>query len=192
MKKKQLCIVKGCMLKADFVMCMYHLQNPLIDGFRILDDVEVKPIILAGGGNQMLLAKGLMSIAPTKLRCSRAKSRSIKSQIEKSVQFNSDNLIVKELTRSETESPGNFYSNDESESDCSLSSEFEKFTPLPNKNQLFICAKSKQLLFFIPSQESFDAKSQSKLKRRLVDCLRYREDNVNKNAKVGLSLIKLS
>ena len=161
---------------------MLSFRNPI----NLTKDFEIQPPPPIGFKSkcfQLKLASAFLSISPNNIKAVNPRQKkTIVNQLERSMERNSENLVITELEPHGDKSEGFFYSSDEIGENCLSSKDFKQFSPILDKDQAIVCKETKQLLFFIPrSNHTFDSKWQESLKHCLLDTLGKPSKSCNQN-----------
>ena len=122
------------------------------DGFELLKNVKVDPPpSISSKSYQLRLASALLSISPKNLanRSSRSR-RSVNKQISESLELNEKDMLLYELELTPVDvEQGKFFSSDIEDDSCLSSKDFQAFSPVPDKDQLIICRKSRSVISIV-------------------------------------------
>ena len=177
------CLVSDCQRPSDHILCSFHLEQPMIDCFSILDGIKVMPSLGAAksSSKNIQLARSLMAISEQKL-CRGPKLKRIRREIDTQVKLNKEGVQLIEIDHQSDQHDMSFFS-EVIEKGFKSSKNFQEFRPEPNKSVIAICSTTKEIIFFIPDPATYDCNSQSKLKNSLMNTFRFQPDVQNKKAK---------
>ena len=177
------CIITDCERPSEHIMCSEHLDCLVPDSFEILPGVKIYPSTPRENNQSknVKLAHALIGTSAMRI-CSGKKKKRISKAITEQAQWNAANLTVIELDeKGDRQDVGKYFSDDNQEG-CISSREFQQFRPQKKRSLLAISKETREIIFFIPDPETFDAKSQAKIKQQILKTFRYQPAINNKQA----------
>ena len=179
------CIVTDCERPSEHVMCSEHLDCSVPDSFEILPGVKIYPSSPRENNQSknVKLAHALIGTSAMRI-CTGKKKKRISKSILEQAKWNAANLTVIELDEiSDRHDVGKYFSSDDTQEGCISSKDFQQFRPEKKRSLLAISKVTREIIFFLPDPETFDSKSQAKLKDIMLKTFRYQPAINNKEAK---------